>query len=109
MANYVDIEVAEPLKGVGFDEPVSKFWFKFGNSWIESDSGNIANYNSCAPLERFISKPSYDEVIHLFREKKGVCVFIEPGRFDMKGKWVPLIVDLPTTDLILAMIYQMEV
>ena len=33
MQNYVDFELSESLKEVGFDDPVMEYWYRDGEFW----------------------------------------------------------------------------
>ena len=77
MQNYVDFELSESLKEVGFDDPVMEYWYRDGEFWSEGLFNITNNYNSNYPTDKCLSRPTYDEAVNWLRDRRGIYVYCD--------------------------------
>ena len=97
MQNYVDFELSESLKEVGFDDPVMEYWYRDGEFWSEGLFNITNNYNSNYPTDKYLSRPTYYEAVNWFRERKGVYVYCNIFN---KDNWIFGVKNLETLNVV---------
>ena len=82
---FVTYEEALALKKLGFDEPTfvhytdNQLIFRLGDSvpWCSMNELELIDWNNCPSTPHCTSAPLYQQAFRWFREKYGLCSWIE--------------------------------